>query len=315
MVNGMGRRRGQAISAWSLGAMVVLGMGLLVGCAGESAVPAAPEAEAAPPTVIANSPPEPVLGYQTYPFSDSLVHVVTVPPNQGWQLSIGLSETLAPLADLAEAAGAIAAINAGFFDPQNGQTTSYVILDGAIAADPRQNDRLMGNPDLQTYLPAILNRSEFRIYDCRGTSQYDIVAHEAPVPAGCQLGEAIGAGPQLLPAMTGAEEAFWADDAAGNRIRDALGSGSPNARSAIGIKPDGTVVLAIAAQVPTQAPGGLTLFEMADFLADIGVQKALNLDGGSSTGLYLNGETYPGRLDAQGNPIERPIKSILYVQP
>lgn len=73
-----------------------------------------------------------------------------------------------------------------------------------------------------------------------------------------------------------------------------------NARSAVGIKPDGTVVLAIATQLPDVASSGLTLPEMADFLAGLGVETALNLDGGSSTGLYFEGATYLGRLDEVG---------------
>ena len=71
-----------------------------------------------------------------------------------------------------------------FFDPQNGLTTSSVLLDGAIVADPQQNPRLMENPDLQAYLPAILDRSEFRIYACGDEVLYDIVKRSAPDSGG-----------------------------------------------------------------------------------------------------------------------------------
>jgi len=258
--------------------------------------------------------PKSDLSYETFNLPRSVVHVVTVPPDSGRKISVAISDELTTLPEIAQAKGAIAVINAGFFDPQNGLTTSYVTVDGAIVANPQQNDRLIQNPDLQPYLPVILNRSEFRIYDCLKGLQYDIVRHTAPTPQNCSLRDAVGAGPQLLPTMTGYEEGFLADNEAGERIRDALGSETANARSAIGIKADGTVVWAIASQVPdVDSPTGLTLAEMVAFLQDLGVQQALNLDGGSSSGLYVNGETYLGRIDASGQPIERPLKSVLLV--
>ena len=255
------------------------------------------------------------LTYESYPLANAVVHTVTVPANSGWQIDVAVAESLTTLSDLATIQGAIAAINAGFFDPRNGLTTSFVTVNGDLVADPRQNAGLMENPDLQSYLPAILNRSEFRIYNCEGTVQYDITAHAAAVPPTCQMTAAVGAGPQLLPSQTGYAEGFLADNDAGEVVRDALGSRLPNARSAIGLKADGTVVLVIASQLPgADQATGLTLPEMADFLQTLGVEQALNLDGGSSSGLYFEGETDLGRVDATGEAIERPIKSILWVR-
>jgi len=253
--------------------------------------------------------------HHTYALPGSVVQVVTVPPQSEHTLAVAWSEDLTTLSQQSQGAGAIAAINAGFFDPQNGLPTSFVVVDGAIVADPRQNPRLTENPDLQEMLPAILNRSELRIYDCDDGTRYDITAHAVPVPPTCTLTSAVGAGPQLLPTLTGYEEGFLADNDAGETVRDALGSQFPNARSAVGLKADGTVVLAIATQLPgTDRPTGLTLPQLADFLAHLGVDKALNLDGGSSTGLYFDGQTYLGKLDSADEPIERPIKSVLVVR-
>jgi hypothetical protein len=237
-----------------------------------------------------------------------------IPPER-FSIGVAIAADLSPLTELATAHTAIAAINAGFFDPHNGQTTSFITAAGELIADPRQNERLMLNPDLTIYLPDILNRSEFRVYDCAGTPRYAITRHQEPSPINCTIQIAIGAGPQLLPQLTGAEEGFWSDTSAGERVRDVLGSLTPNARSAIGIQSDGSVVFAIAQQVPNSAGrSGVTLPEMAQLLAELDVTHALNLDGGSSTGLYIAGDTYFGRLDADNVPIERPIKSALYVR-
>jgi len=203
-----------------------------------------------------------------------------------------------------------AAVNAGFFDPNNGLTTSYVVQDGALVADPGQNQRLVGNPDLATYMDRILNRSEFRRYDCGGTPSYAIALHQAPVPAGCALVDAVGAGPQLLPQDTSVEEGF-VDRAAG---RDALGSQSANARSAVGLTADGSVVLVMVAQVPGVSPSGMTMGEVAELMRDRGVIQALNLDGGSSSTLIYGGTTHYGRLNASGERVQRPVKSVLWVE-
>jgi len=274
--------------------------------------PSSPTVE--PVRSTAASPP-PAVTYTVYPLPNSDVHVVTIPPDGDHEIGVAVADSLAPLTALATEADAIAAINAGFFDPQNGLTTSYITVDGAVVADPRQNPRLMENPDLAPYLAAILDRSEFRIYDCGATEQYAIARRSAPLPDACTVKSAIAAGPQLLPTSTGYAEGFLADNDQGERVRDAIGSQSPNARSAVGLKADGTVVFAIAAQRPyTETSTGMTLDDLADFLADLGVEQALNLDGGSSTGLYFAGESYYGRLNADDQPIERPIKSILFVR-
>ena len=276
--------------------------------------PAAPH-EAAGATAAHAELEKQELTDQSYPLIDAVVHTITVPANSGWQIDVAVATSLTPLSEWATGQGAIAAINAGFFDPRNGLTTSFVTVNGDLVADPRQNAGLVENPDLQSYLPAILNRSEFRVYDCEGMVRYDITALGAAMPPACQLTAAVGAGPQLLPIQTGYDEGFLANNDAGEIVRDALGSQSANARSAIGLKADGTVVLAIASQLPmTNRATGLTLPEMADFLQTLGVEQALNLDGGSSSGLYFEGETNLGRFDATGEAIERPIKSILLVR-
>ncbi|NET39813.1 MAG: phosphodiester glycosidase family protein, partial [Cyanothece sp. SIO1E1] len=190
----------------------------------------------------------------------------------------------------------------------------YVIQQGERLVDPRLNPRLINNPDLAPYLSQILNRSEFRRYDCGGNTHYDIAPHQAPAPADCQLVDALGAGPSLLPELTAVEEGFL-DFANGEVVRDALGSRYPNARTAVGITSDGSVVWVMVAQKP-EAPtqSGMSLADLIDFMKTLGVEKAMNLDGGSSSSLYYENQTWYGRVDAAGKPIQRPIKSVLLVK-
>lgn len=169
----------------------------------------------------------------------------------------------------------------------------------------------MNNPNLKPYLGQIFNRAEFRRYRCWQTIRYSIALHSESSPAGCQLVDAIGAVPQLLPELTSVQEGF-VDNA---NKRDALGSNQPNARTAVGITRDGSIVLVMVAQ-KASAPNnsGISLPVLADLMKTLGVQKAMNLDGGSSSSLYYNGKTFYGKIDLEGNPIKRPVKSVLLVQ-
>lgn len=321
-----GSRLGWGATRFTVAVLASLG----VACSAVS-----PPREPAPP--LAASPPPPPT-YTQIPLETAVLHLVTIADPVAFPVSVAVSDTLTPLPAMplpatlvpslnpepgAEgctvARCAVAGINGGFFDPANGQTTSHLVVDGEIAGDPAQNPRLVGNPDLAPYLDQILNRSEFRRYRCTDSDgdiqpSYAITRHRAPVPAGCTLGAAVGAGPQLLPELLAETEAFVSYGPDGSLQRDALGFSRPNARSAIGITATGGVVLAMVAQVPGQDASGVGLDELAEVLRQQGVVQALNLDGGSSASLVFAGETYYGRLDAAGEVIQRPVKSVIWVE-
>lgn len=205
-------------------------------------------------------------------------------------------------------------LNAGFFDPSNHLTTSYVSVEGKLVADPALNENLTGNANLQKYLPAIYNRTEFRIYNCGKAIRYDIASHEAETPAGCTLRDAVGGGPALLPDITAEKEAFTDYDAAGRMIRDPIGACKPNARTALGLTPEGDLILLMGGMHPERAGSGFTLEDMARLLKARGVVKGMALDGGGSSSLVYQGEAYWGKYDKSGKPEKRPVKSILLIR-
>lgn len=206
------------------------------------------------------------------------------------------------------------AINGGYFDPANGQTTSFVSEDGAHWHDPRQNPRLTQNPALTPYLPAIFNRSEFRLYACADGRRYAIERRDAPAPIGCSLRSALGAGPQLAPDNGAQSEAFIAQDASGRRTRDPLGVDRPNARSLIGIDAHGDALLGLFTQEPhREGARGVTLSEASALMMELGATRVMALDGGSSSGAYSRGVYHYGKFNAKGAPEKRALKSILAV--
>ncbi len=249
------------------------------------------------------------IAYKSRKLSHGTAHIVSIPAGQFW-VTPALSTSTEPLENFAKREGAIAAINGGFFDPENRQSTSFVVLNGQVIADPRQNDRLMQNPALLPYLDKILNRSEFRSYQCGDTIAYQIHQHQDPIPAGCRSLSALGGGPRLLPNRTDQAEGFI-DRTQG---RDALGSNQPNARTAIGLTPNGTIIWVMVAQTPDVANSGASLSELAELMKSLGVETALNLDGGSSSSLYYQGKTIYGKLDKTGASIQRPVKSFFLVK-
>ncbi|MEM0952029.1 MAG: phosphodiester glycosidase family protein [Cyanobacteria bacterium P01_H01_bin.74] len=229
---------------------------------------------------------------------------------------------------------AIARLNAGFFDPKGNQSISYVYQDGKWTGNPAENERLVNNTAIAEYLPQILNRSEFRTYWCgvtgSNTINYAIVPHNEAIPMGCKLLGAVGAGPRLLPARTDRQEAFWAVDETGKTVRDPIGIKKPNARSAIGLTADNSVMLVVAAQNRTGPVKrhGATLDNLTQFMKKQGAVQAMALDGGSSSSLWVNGnyyfngvlspmnhQTFWARQTYAGEPVKRKVLSVIQVYP
>jgi exopolysaccharide biosynthesis protein len=250
--------------------------------------------------------------YKVFDRANSVAHVLTIPRRSRYIVRPFVSDTLETVAQVGAKTGAIAVLNAGFFDPTNQKTTSHIVINGREVANPKENERLVNNPKLLPYLDAILNRSELRIYDCGKTVRYDIVLHQAPMLAGCQLKQSMGGGPQLLPVDTSAQEGFT-DTQNGTLVRDAIGSVQPNARTAVGLKADGSLIWLMVAQKMSQS--GMTLAEVAHFLRDLGAVKALNLDGGTSSSLYYQGKALYGKRDDSARVIPRSVKSALLLLP
>lgn len=260
------------------------------------------------------TPPQTDIRYESYTLEQSVVHTILIPAGSNFSVSSAISPELTTLASFAQQHQAIAVINGGFFDPKNQKTTSYIFRQGQLVADPRLNERLMNNPNNAPYLNKILDRTEWRRYHCGQKLRYDIALRSQPTPNGCSLIDALGGGPRLLPEMGSIAEGF-VDISEGKVIRDALGSNQPNARSAVGITGEGDILFVVVAQKP-EAPitSGMSLAALAEFMSSQGVEEAMNLDGGSSSAVYYQGRTIYGKVDQQGNQIQRKVLSVLLVQ-
>lgn len=87
-------------------------------------------------------------------------------------------------------------------------------------------------------------------------------------------------------------------------------SAASNPRTAIGmLEPLHYIILVSEGRL--YDGDGMTLYEVAEIMQDLGCTTAYNLDGGSSTTLYFNGEVIntPGRSDGS----QRDISDIVYI--
>lgn len=96
------------------------------------------------------------------------------------------------------------------------------------------------------------------------------------------LRHALGGGPLLVaggkPVLDARAEGFRSDVASGRRPR-----------TAVAVLGDGRLVLVVAEGRPAGRGPGLSLWELTQLMLKLGATSAMNLDGGSSTTLVVNG--------------------------
>ncbi|HMQ31964.1 MAG TPA: phosphodiester glycosidase family protein [Chloroflexaceae bacterium] len=177
------------------------------------------------------------------------------------RFSVGYSpDERPPLSVWAARAGALAVINGGFFDA-DGRSVALLVHGGRPvgASYEGRGGMFAVAPDGAVSLRALA---------------------DAPYDPAEPLAEALQGWPVLV--RPGGVAAYTYEDGARDR------------RSALGLDREGRVLLIAA---PTAA---FTLAELSAWLAaaDLGLDSAVNLDGGASTGLMLLSAEAPERIDA-----------------
>ncbi len=284
--------------------------------------------------------------FQKITTDNGIVYALHIPADSRYRVLPEQTERLTSLKAFAKSQKeAVAVINAGFFDPSNHKTVSYVqTLDGTVL-DPETNERLTNNKGLAPYMQKLLNRSEFRVLSCKTTSlnnkeiivtRYAIQRHLDKPEASCEIKALVGGGPRLLSrseilipeesSFVGifkqwlTEEAFWAQDETDKVVRDPVGAYRPNARSAVGVTEKGDVVLVVLGQDHLKSGDedrknatGFGLDDLATTMYQLGAVDAMALDGGSSSGMWVQGNLFYGKWKSPEEPVERALKSFLVV--
>ena len=199
-------------------------------------------------------------------------------------------------------------VNAGFFDPKNHQTVSYLTLDGKQILDPHNNKNLMDNKYLKPYMDKIVNRTEFRILKSEVTNElkYDIAPHNDKIPEGYKLLHSIQGGPGLVPSLR-LEEEFFLVKNGDEVVRESCSVLHKVPRTVVGIKGEDLHFLIITDENP------MDMYEVQELCKKYGFDRAMGLDGGSSTS--MNYKNKYNVVSIKGDGAGRRLKSFIIVKP
>lgn len=197
-------------------------------------------------------------------------------------------------------------VNAGFFDPKNSKTISYIVTDRITSADPVFNPSLLNNNFFRRYSSKILNRSEFRIIQCGNKFKYEIAAHNANVPFECAIITSAQGGPLIYPQLRLEEEAFIVKNSEGKVIRESASVLHKTSRTIIGLKGEEEChILIITDDNP------MDLYEVQKLCKDLNLDRAMAFDGGSSTSMNYKKNIEVTSL--KGDGAGRMLKSFMVV--
>ncbi len=183
-----------------------------------------------------------------------------------------------------------------------GEPLGFIMLDAETLFDPANCGYAYGNVGFPSVL--VINKD----FDENGNPRpADIPKVEMPqIRSSADLD---GWEEQVIPASSG----YIVKDGVNTSKPDHTSSSAP--RSVVGIKPDGTVVIMLNDGRQSPYSEGMTMYELAEVMLDLGCSYAVNCDGGGSS-TYLSER--PGEdLKVNNSPsdgAERPTTSgILFV--
>lgn len=191
---------------------------------------------------------------------------------------------------------AIAAINGTFFDVKNGGSVDYIKVNGNIIAPNRldkNNKRAM-----HQQAAVIIANGKVTLKKWDGSENWENNLSEQNIMV---------SGPLLI--QNSKDEPT--DSVAFNTLR--------HPRSAIGIKPNGNVIL-LTVDGRNDNSAGVSIFELTKVMRWLGCTSALNLDGGGSTALWVNVSSgtgiinYPSDNKKWDHDGERKVANVILIQ-
>ena len=237
-------------------------------------------------------------------YNDGIYHIVLKGEKIKRHVKFISSDSLITNKEAHQRAKAKLTVNAGYFDPENQKSISYVVSDRNTVDDPLVNENLLRNPFLMKNLDKILNRTEVRVVECDNRKfHYEIVPHKSSVDFGCNIITSAQGGPLVYPQLRLEEEAFIVKKD-GEVIRESCSVLHKTARTIIGLKGDDAHILIITDEHP------MDMYEVHDYVKSLGWDRAMAFDGGSSTSMnYMNKYNVTSVGDGAG----RSLKSFLIV--
>ena len=191
---------------------------------------------------------------------------------------------------------ATAAINGTFFDIKNGGSVDFIKVNDTIINQNRVEKNNIRA--LHHRAAVVINNSQLSIKKWDGTPTWENNLPDKNIML---------SGPLLI--LNSEKEKL--DSVPFNRLR--------HPRTAIGIKPDGTVLL-LTVDGRQQNSSGMSLFELTKVMKWLGCTSAINLDGGGSTALWVNGYgdngvvNHPSDNKKWDHEGERKVANVIYIK-
>ena len=196
----------------------------------------------------------------------------------------------------ASAAKAIAAVNAGFFNIKDGGSMTYIRIGGKIA-----------DSDTANKWPKSINMTGAVIFDIKGYLSISQAMPNSWFDTHLEFPDILVTGPLLLK----------------NKQKALLPQTSivinKHPRTSIGIINKHRIVL-VTLDGRTPEAQGMTLLKLTDLMLSLRCRDAVNLDGGGSTTMWINGKTSNGvvnmpcdnkKFDHEG---ERAVSDIFIIK-
>lgn len=238
-------------------------------------------------------------------YNDGIYHITLDGKRLAKKIKFVSSEKLITNKEAHQKSGALLTINTGFFDPKNQKTISYIVTDSHTVADPLLNENLLMNSVLRQNIEKIVNRTEFRVVECDNKYHFEIVPHKTPVDFACSIETSAQGGPSILPELNLEEEFFVVKNNDGKVIRESASILQKTARTVIGLKGDDIHILIITNKNPKN------IYEVRDLCKDLGLERAMGFDGGSSTSLNYKKSIDVVSTNDQGG---RMLKSFMLIE-
>jgi hypothetical protein len=275
-------------------------------------------------------------GYRTQDSLDgrpSIAYYVSVPLKDRslfFTSQVGYGKRLKPAEYYAQEQQPLLIINTSFFSFKTNGNLNLVVKDGKMLAWNQPSRGHKRKDSLRDY--TYTTRSALGISrNRRADVAWIFTDSTQPLPYAFEDGPAVARGPDSIPTLKAMNNTHWRrwrmQTAVGGgpvlvhngairvtNMEEGLFIGSENAlnpRSAIGYTRDGRVIiLAVQGRTPGKAAGA-TLPQEAKILLDLGCYEALNLDGGGSSCLLVNGKETIHPSDKEG---ERPVPAIFMIK-
>jgi hypothetical protein len=229
------------------------------------------------------------ISIETYERNSTQIHVATVTIKGDASIKTALADETygrnikAKTSTTAQSVNAVLAVNGDYYGARD---AGYVIRNGQLLRSDSQD---ANQEDLVIY-----QDGSFEII-----REGDITAQELLNKGAVQV---LSFGPALI------ENNQVAVDSS-DEVGKAMAS---NPRTAIGIIDDKHYVLVVS-DGRTDESKGLSLKELADFMKELKVTTAYNLDGGGSSTMYFNGQIINKPTTNGHNIEEREVSDIVYL--